>query len=392
MQASGYQGRGEAQRNRDVIRYFGFLAGLLVPIAAALVGFTFYERTALGVIRLGTGDPPMFTPYYLARLLVVGLLGLLLVAGLYRLRQAEAPLQASALSRPQRIATYAMVVFTALLVAVFIADPSLFARLAREDGPVEWPSALLPLASSLAFAFAFFRVLRSPRRDPGCRLALALSAFFAVALFVIGMEEISWMQRVFDVPTPALFAGNEQQETNLHNMYNSLVFNIVYRTGVFTGLIVLPFIVETAPSTSLTAALGDFLPGRFVLAMSAPLVGFDYNSWNFFLGPLLLVVALLILGCYTRAASRRGDHAEVRLFTILIGFVLLSQGAFFAAPEAFAPLTWTISEYRELLLATGLAVFTWEVTTRLRVRYAPPKPPYLAGTLEDTTGMLSAKH
>ena len=233
----------------------------------------------------------------------------------------------------------------AACVALFIVHPASFHRIALEDGPVEWASALLPLAASFAFIYVLWLVLRSQRRDTRRRVALAFTAVFAAALFVIGMEEISWMQRVFNVATPSLFSGNEQNETNLHNMYSSLLFNIVYRTGVFAGLIVLPFLSEIAPPNRLLGWIADFLPRRFVLAASAPVIGFDYNFWNFSLGPVLFVTALSILVLCARAAHHRGDRRERTMFA-------------------------------------GLAAFAWQVTARLYARYAS------AGAESDIDGAL----
>jgi hypothetical protein len=364
-------------RPSNVVRYFVFLIGALFIIGAAVVACSVYERSVTSEFRLGIGAAPHFTPYYLGRLAAIVLLSLLLVAGIYRLRDGAAAIQDHALSAPQRIAAYVMLLVTAACVGLFIVNPTLFYDIAQEDGPVEWPSALLPLAASAAFVYAFWRVLRSERRDGRRRVALAFTAFFAVVLFVIGMEEISWMQRVFGTATPEIFQGNEQQETNLHNMYSSLVFNIVYRTGVFGGLFVLPFLAETAPKNALFDWIGEFLPNRFVLAMSAPLAGFDYNFWNFVAGPLLLALAVLILLFYAKAARERGDRAEMTLFGVLAAFVIVSQAIFLAAPASFAANTWTISEYRELFLAAGLAVYSWETTRRLVARYGRQAPaPY----------------
>lgn len=362
-------------RQSNLFRFFTFLIGALCVIGAALIGCSLYERSAFNEFRLGIGAAPHFTPYFFVRLMLIGLLSLLLVGGLYRLRDDAAPIRWHALPAAKRIAASLMLAATAMCVILFVADPILFYAIAQEDGPIEWPSALLPLAASAAFVYAFFRVLRSGNRDDRRGVALAFTALFAVVLFIIGMEEISWMQRVFDVATPAAFSANEQQETNLHNMYSSLVFNVVYRTGVFGGLIVLPFIVETAPPNRLFERIGDFLPSRFVLAMSAPLAGFDYNFWNFFLGPLLLCVAVLILLFCAWAARARGDRGEAALFGVLAAFVVASQAVFLGAPASFAADTWTISEYRELLLAAGLAVFTGETVTRLRARYAATPAP-----------------
>lgn len=355
-------------RSRSAARYVGFLVIGSVILGAALVGCSLYERATYQAYRLGIGSLPLFTPYYLARLALISVLALLLIGGLYRLRDEGAAIREHRLSSGKRIVAYGVLAATSAVVILFVVAPSLFHSIALEDGPVEWASSLLPLAASAAFLYAFGRVLRGDR-DARRVTTLAFAALLAIVLFVIGMEEISWGQRIFGLATPTAFSANEQNEINLHNMYNSLLFNLAYRTGVFAGLIVLPFVVETAPRNRLFDWLADFLPSRFVLAASAPLVGFDYNLWNFFLGPLLLAIALVILASYAAAASARGDRGETALFGALAAFAVMSQTVFLTFGNG-AGHTWVISEYRELLLAAGLAVYAIEVTVRLRTRYS----------------------
>lgn len=71
-------------KRHNVSRFFVFLSVALLMLGAAVVGFTLYERFALGAIRLGTGDAPSFAPYYLVRLAVLALLVMMAVGGLYR--------------------------------------------------------------------------------------------------------------------------------------------------------------------------------------------------------------------------------------------------------------------------------------------------------------------
>lgn len=350
-------------------RYYVFLALGLILLLAPLAGFSLYERVVLGEYRLGIGTVPLYTPYYLARLLIGALVAAAFVALLYRARADGASIDRPALSRGKQGAAYAMIVFAALCTVLFVVDPVQFYEIGLEDGALEWLSALLPLGCSIIFVYAFIRVLRSDHHE-GRGLALTMTALFAIVFFVMGMEEISWMQRVFKIATPAIFEGNQQQEMNLHNMH-SIAFGTVHRVAVFTGLIVLPFLAETAPRLSFVEKLQDFLPSRFVLVISAPLAAFDYNTWNFFLAPLMVFLALAILAAYAAAARRRGDVEKSHLFVALFAFVVVGQIVYLAFGHRLVRM-WDISEYRELLMAIGLAVFTWETAARLRARFRSP--------------------
>jgi hypothetical protein len=355
-------------RRPEAVRFLTFLVGILCVIGAAGVAFSLYERIALGEHSLGIGKLPIYTPYYLGRLLLAFLLALLLIAGLFRLRNGAASIDRPALSAGQCAAAYAMLAVTASGVVLFVADPVLFYELALEDGALEWASALLPIAASGFFAFAFWRILNSDRRD-GYALHLVLTGLFGLGLFVVGMEEISWMQRVFEIETPAAFAANQQQEMNLHNMH-SIAIGTVHKLAMYAGLIVLPFLVETAPRIALFEAIADFLPTRFVLAISAPFAAYNFNAWNFFLTPVIVFLAATILACYARSAWRRGDRPETALFGSLLAFVTLGQVVFLATGANSVRL-WDYSEYAELFMAVGIAVFSWQTCARLAARYAP---------------------
>jgi hypothetical protein len=364
----------DADRKPEVFRFFAFLIGLLFVIGAGFVAFSLYERTALGEHSLAIGKAPLYTPYYLARMLLALALSWLLIAGLYRLQAGAATIRLPALTAAKRAASYTMLAATAACVVLFVANPRLFYELALEDEALEWASALLPLGSSLVMAYAFWRILRSEQRDFRRHLMLVLTGLFALGLFVIGMEEISWMQRVFDIATPAAFAGNQQQEMNLHNMH-SIVIGTAHKLAMYAGLIVLPFIVDVAPKNRLFDLLEDFLPGRFVLAISAPFAAYNYNGWNFFLTPVTVFLTVFILAYYAQAARRRGDREEAVLFTALAAFVVVGQAAFLALGSSFVRM-WDNSEYGELFMAIGLAVFTWQAGTRLVARYGAARAPF----------------
>jgi hypothetical protein len=359
----------------EAVRYFAFLGGILLLFAAVFGGLSLYERTVLGEYRLGIGSAPYYTPYYLGRLLVAFLLSLVFVAGVYRLSEPEAPLHVARLPAGKRTAAWVMLAVATVCLLLFGVSPQFFYEIAVEDRPLEWASALLPLASSLAFAYAFYRILVTDQRDTRRSVSLVLAALFAITLFVIGMEEISWMQRLFNIETPAAFAGNQQQEMNRHNMH-SILFGNAHKLAMIFGLIVLPFLVDTAPKNALFDSIRDFLPGRFVLIVSAPFMAFNYNGWNMFLTPLTVALAVLILLYYARAAHDRGDRAERRLFRALAAFVVIAQTLFLAAGHTFVR-TWDTSEYGELFMAIGLALFTWQSTSRLIARYGATQAPPL---------------
>jgi hypothetical protein len=369
-----------ASEKPAVLRFFAFLIAVVVALVAAVVAASLYDRLVLGEHSLAIGKAPLYTPYYLARMGLALLFALLMIGGLHALRDPATTLARPALGAGKRLAAYLVLGAATACTLLFVANPHLYYEWALEDGALEWSSALLPLTASLVMAYAFWRVLRSERRDGQRSLMLAFSGIFAAGLFVIGMEEISWMQRVFEIATPAAFAGNQQQEMNLHNMH-SILFGMSHKIAMYAGLIVLPFIAEVAPRNALVQWIEDFLPSRFVLALSAPFAAFNYNGWNFFLTPVTVFLTVTVLAYYIQAARRRGDRGETALFAALLAFVVLGQAAYLAYGHTSVRM-WDNSEYGELFMALGLAWFTWETAMRLVSRYGKQAAPFGAVAAE----------
>jgi hypothetical protein len=238
---------------------------------------------------------------------------------------------------------------------LFIVDPLLFDAEAQEDRPVEWISAgLLFLASALF-------LVGVARRRSG-KLGLLLAAGAAGLLFVMGMEEISWMQRVVGFATPDELAEvNWQGEFNLHNVQTDLSENLLY-VGSAILLILLPFLRDAAPYARRLGVISDFLPSRWVAAASAPISMFNYGMWNVIPQQMTFFLTQFVLLSYARTAPGRGERL---LFLGLAASVAAGQAAFLAAGHLM-PQIWDASEYKELFIAIGLACYAADVALRER--------------------------
>lgn len=107
--------------------------------------------------------------------------------------------------------------------------------LTLEDGIFENLTAVFYVTGSL---FCFTGFIRNRRRGPWPARYFLLG--WAALLFFLGMEEISWGQRVFGVETPEFLASrNLQNETNLHNL-STLDFNRLFYSSVFLVGVALP--------------------------------------------------------------------------------------------------------------------------------------------------------
>jgi hypothetical protein len=113
-----------------------------------------------------------------------------------------------------------------------------------EDGPVEWATFAVLLASAAAAAWT----LRHPPASRGRLHAVTWLGLTILCVFAAG-EEISWGQRVLGFSSSEFFVHqNAQHETNLHNLVvagvkvNKLVFSqLMYGTAALY-LLVLPLL------------------------------------------------------------------------------------------------------------------------------------------------------
>ena len=113
----------------------------------------------------------------------------------------------------------------AILLVVLAYFPAyvskdLLIRLTREDGPFEWTTAILLLATCIAFLVLAilpnYSIFKS-KKGVGSR-PLYFVLFALLFLFASG-EELSWGQRIFNFDTPeAIKERNVQEEFNIHNL------------------------------------------------------------------------------------------------------------------------------------------------------------------------------
>ncbi len=99
----------------------------------------------------------------------------------------------------------------ALSLFLHVERPVDYLRLVAEDNFGEYASAVAWLLMAFFFGLLSLRASDRTRR--------ILWAVFAFGAFFVGMEEISWGQRILGIPTPeALQEINSQGELTLHNI------------------------------------------------------------------------------------------------------------------------------------------------------------------------------
>ena len=83
----------------------------------------------------------------------------------------------------------------------------------EEDGPVENVTAIFLIIAGIIGFIIFTKFLKMNKKKFGF-----LFLFLAISFLVLGLEEISWGQRIFNFQTPELFSANVQGQFTIHNL------------------------------------------------------------------------------------------------------------------------------------------------------------------------------
>jgi hypothetical protein len=129
---------------------------------------------------------------------------------------------------------------TGLLMTVFIytsnPDSELFATIYKEDGIMENLTAVVFICSSFLMVRPVISI-NSDRKKSYPNWLILFYSLISIGFFLIGMEEISWGQRIFGWSTPEVFQSNVQNETNLHNFIKYSYHPVLYRFPVILPII-----------------------------------------------------------------------------------------------------------------------------------------------------------
>lgn len=174
---------------------------------------------------------------------------------------------------------------------------------------------------------------------------------------LIGLEEISWFQRVLDIESPEIMLNrNGQKETNLHNLATSATGNLYYVGALVYGVLV-PALLGDRQLPSRLQWLQPLIPSRLVLFGSATAAAYVYEMWNILWIQLAFWTTLVALWASGREAKRRWPATWL---TVVLG---ATAAAFLLAGEAMIR-GWDDTEVRELIIPFGLALAGLEAMGR----------------------------
>lgn len=188
------------------------------------------------------------------------------------------------LVRHWRLAVFSFgIVVFCLYVYLKWSGSEVFYRLDEEDGFIEYAQSILYFVSSFLAFFSIFKLKELKIKSFIKKAWFVLFVLSSVGLFILGGEEVSWGQRIFNIQTPESIAEkNYQNEITLHNLEN--VFEYVYDAYLVLGLYgVFSWLVRYIPlkfkGIFLYEYFRPFLSRWYLVPYFAVIVG--YVIWRF---------------------------------------------------------------------------------------------------------------
>lgn len=260
-----------------------------------------------------------------------------------------------------RLAGWGALLLNVMVVILFIADPELFTFLQFEDSVVEYSSAGLLFVGA---GICLYHALLLRRTASAHYHALAL-VLLAGVLFVVGMEEVSWFQRIIGFETPAGFASNMQGEFNLHN-FDSNLSEEVYYSSAFFLLVLFPFIYAQLPERRRRSEIQVLVPSETIMMVGSMQVAFNFHLWNRVSTEYQFFISLFILLFMAYRAYKRDSSTSCKLFSTAVPVVfVMTQGIFLLMADKVL-VDWSIAEYKELFIPIGLLLYSLDMLLRTK--------------------------
>jgi hypothetical protein len=247
------------------------------------------------------------------------------------------------------------VILSSYVISFFLYfyDPSLFNALAEEDSLAESLSALfcfLGMGTFISLAVYHYKKSKTVRS-----ISFWFAFLSALLCFLIGMEEVSWFQRVLSYETPAMFSGNDQGEMNLHNLATGDAQNDYY-LGAFLVFIVLAFIGDRFSfGKKCEKIIRPFIPSRYMIFAASLAAAYDYEQWSDFHPQLYFFTTFFIMFFYAFI-----DRESRGVFLKVFCLAYLLQ-VFFVICGGDSLSGYRILEYKECFIALAIAIYSLEV-------------------------------
>jgi hypothetical protein len=211
----------------------------------------------------------------------------------------------------------------------------------QEDGVLEWATFWGFLVASGAFIESARRQRQAAEAIPWFVLGVGLFCF------LVGMEEVSWGQRIFGYRSPSYFlANNLQQEFNLHNVIDADLRARAVQATILVYGILLPLAGLFAPLRRVMRQLGVIAPPMVLVpAFAVMLFFYLWYPWRYLdeVVESMLALGFMFAGLWmmdslrSRDDSRYSSVASLGVTLCAIGFLSFASAAFSQSSRGVHP-------------------------------------------------------
>ncbi|HZL12482.1 MAG TPA: hypothetical protein VFC65_21045 [Prolixibacteraceae bacterium] len=319
------------------------IAGLIIVLALD----KYYWQ--IGILTEGW---PIFSQEYIIRSLVV------IISLSALIYNAPWPKQKIILAEKngwtfERWSVITILIVSLVFLVIFLVTPSAFSAGSQEDSIIEWGSFIFLILSCILFILSFVKGQNNRQVKP---LTMLIFLLFAFTFFLIGMEEVSWLQRVIGIETPEILKNNMQSEMNLHNFATSKVEDAYYFSA-FLVLVLLPYIRIIFPNLLKYDSTEVFVPRPFIALAGAFACAYNFDMWNIIFTQTTFWGTVVILISFSIFTARKND--KIIIGSVLL-VILLTQACFLANGNNFQRI-WEVTEYKELLIPMAYFIYAIDV-------------------------------
>jgi len=151
-----------------------------------------------------------------------------------------------------------------------------------------------------------------PTGAPRWRITLSVASLGAVAVFLIGMVEVSWSRPILGVSRPEWFAGNREGDVDLHKGV-TIPLHSVYQLAAWAALMPARFLVTFGPRTRLSKLFQGLVPTPWTIALAASVACFNYSTWPFMPTQATIFTNLIIRMLFGLPAPPEGQSRDALL-------------------------------------------------------------------------------
>ncbi len=343
--------------HRIKVSIFMFITGCL-----GFITVTAFDKLYWHTDILAQGYPD-FSHGYLIRSVVIFVSVIFLLLAVIGKKKPELILAGHHKLPVEMICILGTLFISIICLLLFLFFPITFSLSSLEDELIEWLSAILAFGSSIIL-FIFVMKFRNHVNIPfSAKLSLV---FLSLLFFIIGMEEVSWFQRILHFQTIGMFDGNQQNETNLHNFANDYFENLYYG-GTYLFFVILPFLVVLFSSLNKSKYLRLFIARPYIAVIGTLPCAYNFDAWNILFIQASFFSSLIILFCLAVFSKKRIEQCIIILTMIL---VMITQGLFLMKGEEVFMRLWEIKEYKEFFIPLVFFIYSADVSTHLNRVYA----------------------